>query len=366
MSIPLDNTLSLAILHSGWFTHRDLHNLFESHEKYSDMLVDFLWEKQTPTPWMTSDRRAKILTSLATVDIFKLKDIIRDKNISIYTKHSTEYPERLRVIKQAPYMLYIRGILRAERKMLAVVGSRRSTSYGRKILDKIIPELVRAGCGIVSGWAHGIDALSHEITIASDGYTISVFGCGVEQYYPVENTRLFDSIIASGWALVSIFPIGTEPEPYHFPIRNEIVAALSDGIIIPEAAIKSGTLITAQLALDHGRDVFAAPGDIFRETSMGTNWLIARGEAKCITSATDILEEYFPNVTSSTISMFSEKVWDDDDQKAIYHIILDGYNTPDSIWQNSDYTIDTIVMTLTMLEIDGHIRLGVGGKYEVL
>jgi DNA processing protein len=146
---------------------------------------------------MTSDRRAKILANLATIDVVKLEQILRDKNISIYTTHSTEYPERLRVIKQAPYMLYVRGILRAERKMLGIVGSRRSTNYGHKILDKIIPELVGAGCGIVSGGAHGIDALSHEITIASDGYTISVFGCGVEQYYPVENTRLFDSIITS-------------------------------------------------------------------------------------------------------------------------------------------------------------------------
>ena len=151
-----------------------------------------------------------------------------------------------------------------------------------------------------------------------------------------------------------------------FPIRNEVVAALSDGIIIPEAGIKSGTLITAQLALDHGRDVFAVPGDILRETSEGTNQLIARGEAKCIRSATDILEEYFPNVTSTTISMFAEKVWDDQEHKAIYEIILDGYNTPDSINQNSKYSIDIITMTLTMLEIDGHIRLGAGGKYEIL
>jgi predicted Rossmann fold nucleotide-binding protein DprA/Smf involved in DNA uptake len=99
---------------------------------------------------------------------------------------------------------------------------------------------------------------------------------------------------------------------------------------------------------------------------MGTNSLIARGEAKCITSATDILEEYFPNVTSTTISMFAEKVFDTPEQENIYNIIIDGYNTPDSIGQNSDYTIDMITMTLTMLEIEGHIRLGAGGKYEIL
>jgi DNA processing protein len=325
-----------------------------------------LWKKETKTPWITLDRRSKILEKLATIDRVILGEILKNKNIAIVTINSDRYPAKLRAIKQAPYLLYVRGILREERKMLAVVGSRRSTSYGRKILERIIPDLIWSGCGIVSGGAHGIDAMSHEITLASGGYTISVFGSGVDLFYPVENTRLFESII-SGWsALVSIFPIGTLPEPYNFPIRNEIVAALSDGIIIPEAAIKSGTLITAQLALDHGRDVFAAPGDIFRETSIGTNGLIARGEAKCISSASDILEEYFPNIPSEILSLFPEKVFDSDEQKVIYDIIIDGNNTPDSIWQISDYTIDIITMTLTMLEIDGHIRLGAGGKYEVI
>jgi DNA processing protein len=147
---------------------------------------------------MTADRRNKILEKIVTIDIPKLEQILREKNINIITAESSSFPEKLSVIKQAPYLLYVRGDLREERKMLGVVGSRRSTSYGRKILEKIIPELVRASCGIVSGGAHGIDAMSHEITLASCGYTISVFGCGVDQYYPIENTRLFDSIILSG------------------------------------------------------------------------------------------------------------------------------------------------------------------------
>ncbi len=315
---------------------------------------------------MTDDRRNKILEKLSKVDIIKIEKVIQEKNIEIVTIESEKYSEKLRTIKQSPYLLYVRGDLREERKMLGVVGSRRSTSYGKKILDKIIPELVHANCGIVSGGAHGIDALSHSITLESGGYTISVFGSGIDIFYPAQNTKLFEDIIAQWWALVSIFPIGTEPEAFNFPIRNEIVAALSDGIIIPEAASKSGTLITAQLALEHGRDVFAIPGDVFRETSMGTNNLIARGEAKCIQNATDILEEYFPNMTSTTISMFAEKNFEDEYQKNIYNTIIEWYNTPDSIWQNSSYTIDTIIMTLSLLEIDGHISLWAGGKYEVI
>lgn len=366
MDNPISPTLALVVLHSSGFTQKDLQRFFENQQNYSDILFDLLWAKNTPTPWMTRERRVKILEKLATIDTVKLEEILKTKNIHTITMDWDLYPEKLRAIKQAPYLLYVRGILKEERKMLGVVGSRRSTSYGRKILEMIIPELVHANCGIVSGGAYGIDAISHELTLAASGYTISVFGSGVDLYYPAENTKLFDSIIAQWWALVSIFPLGTLPEMYNFPIRNEIVAALSDGIIIPEAAAKSGTLITAQLALDHGRDVFAAPGDIFRETSMGTNWLIARGEAKAISNATDILEEYFPNLTTTTISMFADKVFDSDEQKVVYGIITDGNNTPDSIGQNSEYTIDIITITLTMLEIDGHIRLGAGGKYEVI
>ena len=362
----MDNLLSLSILHSGGFTHKDLKKLFENKQNYSDILEDFLCTWNTQTPWITDDRRAKILEKIPKIDSTKLEKVISEKNIDIVTIHSDNYPEKLRTIKQSPYLLYVRWILREERKMLWIVGSRRSTSYGKKILEKIIPELVHANCGIVSGWAHGIDAMSHEIALNSGGYTISVFGSGVDILYPVQNTKLFENIIIWWWALVSIFPIGTEPEPYYFPIRNEVVAALSDGIIIPEAAEKSGTLITANLALEHGRDVFAIPGDVFRETSIGTNGLIARGEAKCIQSATDILEEYFPNVSSTTISMFAEKHWESEDQKNIYNIIIEWYNTPDSIWQNSEYTIDSITVTLSLLEIDGHIRLGVWGKYEVI
>jgi DNA processing protein len=172
--------------------------------------------------------------------------------------------------------------------------------------------------------------------------------------------------LARWWALVSIFPIGTKSEAYMFPIRNEIVAALSDGIIIPEAGIKSGTLITAWLALEHGRDVFAVPWDIFRETSEWTNWLIARWEAKCICSAHDILEEYFPDISMTTASLFSEKEFASEEQKNIYSALSEWYNTPDQLWQNTQYSIDTIIMTLALLEMEWHIRLSRLGSYELL
>ena len=362
----MNNLLSLAALHSGGFTHKDLKKIFETNQNYSEVLDDLLWDWKTLTPWMTSERRNTILEKMRKIDIVKIKKIIDEKSIHIITVESELYPEKLKTINQTPYLLYVRGNLREERKMLGIVWSRKNTNYGKKILEKIIPELVNASCGIVSWGAYGIDALSHMITLDNNWYTISVFGSGIDKYYPVENTKLFEDIISKWLALVSIFPIGTQPEPFYFPIRNEIVAALSDWIIIPEAWIKSGTLITANLALEHGRDVFAIPGDVFRETSMGSNRLIARGEAKCTQSATDILEEYFPNITSTTLSMFAEKVWEDNNQKMIYNIIMEWHNTPDSIWQNSDYTIDIITTTLTLLEINWHIRLWSWWRYETI
>ena len=360
------DTYFLAFLHSAGFTHKDLKKIFETHENYEEIYKWFITGKKKELPWMTDERKNKILGKLVHINTEGIRKVIEEKKIQLITIDSWEYPEKLRTIKQSPYFLYVRWTLREERKMLGIVGSRKNTQYGKKILEKIIPELISAGCGIVSGGAYGIDAISHDITLQYDGYTISVFGCSVDIYYPVQNSKLFDTILEKWWALVSIFPIWTEAEPYMFPIRNEVVAALSDGIIIPEAWSKSGTLITAGLALEHGRDVFAVPWDIFRETSEWCNQLIARGEAKCTRSASDILEEYFPNISMTPTSLFSEKIWESEKEKIIYTTISEWNNTPDSIWENTEYDIWEIIMTLSLLEMNGHIRLGNGGRYEIL
>lgn len=215
----------------------------------------------------------------------------------------------------------------------------------------------------MSGWAHGIDTLGHQLTIDNNGHTISVFGSWIDIFYPKSNSQLFEKIITHWGALVSIFPIGTTPEPYYFPIRNEIVAALSDGIIIPEAWEKSGTLITAQLALEHGRDVFAVPGDIFRETSTGTNGLIARGEAKCTLNAHDILEEYLSDV-GVKIPENNEIFWESEIQKNIYNQIYNWIDTPDSISETIQIPIHEIMIEVSMMEINGLIKLNNNGKYE--
>ena len=171
----MDN--SIAYLHSGGFTHKDLKKIFETHTNYREVYDGYISGKGVDTPWMTPDRRAKILTQLQTIDTQKIDTIIEAKSIQLITLDSPHYPERLSTIKQSPYVLYVRGNLREARKMLGIVGSRKNTNYGKRVLEHIIPELTRSGCGIISGGAYGIDAISHELTLASDGYTISVFGC---------------------------------------------------------------------------------------------------------------------------------------------------------------------------------------------
>lgn len=360
------NLIWLAHLHAAGFSQKDLEKLSTSWYSFDMISQSMQSEKDVPTPWITPERKNKICEKIKEIDRNLLEKAIHQYNIEIIIQENPLYPARLKNLKDAPYLIYVRWNLEEKRLSLGIVWSRKNTLYGERILEHIIPAIVVSGATIVSGWAYGIDTLSHEIALKYGWYTISVFWCWVDISYPPKNQALFENILKNQGALISIFPIWTEPEPYMFPIRNEIVAALSDGIIIPEAWIKSGTLITANLALEQGRDVFAIPWDIFRETSAGTNMLIATWQAKCITQATDILEEYFPTNWNNQTSLLEEKNFDSDDERVIYNAIRTWYNTPDLLWQNTPLPIETIIPTLTLLEIGWHILLGKAGKYEIL
>ena len=360
-----NNLIHLAALHCAWFTQKDLAKLMQGQSSADTLFSDLLrWN--LATPWIPTERRKLIDEQVQKINLEAITQTCLSLGIQIININDNSYPLRLKTLKSPPYVIYIRGNLDEKKLMFGIVGSRKSTSYSNKILEHIIPTLVAIDSGIVSGWAHGVDALAHEITLNQDGYTISVFGSGIDIYYPVKNRDLFARILSSWWALLSVFPIGTLPEPYMFPVRNEIVAALSDGVIIPEAWLKSGTLITAGLALEQGRDVFAVPWDIFRETSAGTNMLIASGQAKAISKIEDILEEYLPRTPESQTSFFEEKVFDSDWEKIVFWAIQNWYQNPDLIGQNTDLSIEEIIMTLTLLEINGHIRLWKNGSYEIL
>jgi DNA processing protein len=223
-------------------------------------------------------------------------NLLKEIGGTILTFREDSYPRRLRDIYDPPALLYVRGALKREDELaVAIVGSRKTSPYGRWITEKVSEELAHHGVTIVSGMARGIDSVAHQGAISGGGRTIAVLGCGVDVVYPSENRNLFNQIIDRG-AVLSEFPMGSPPEGGHFPRRNRIISGLSFGVVVVQASAESGSLITASYALEQGREVFAVPGNVGAEGSRGTNRLIKEG-AKLVETTEDILEEILPQWT---------------------------------------------------------------------
>jgi DNA processing protein len=210
----------------------------------------------------------------------------RDAGVEIITAGDQQYPERLRDTPDPPLFLYVKGSLRRE-DGVAMVGTRKPTHYGLTVTHRIAYEMASAGFAIVSGLARGIDTQAHKGALAAKGRTIAVLGCGIDVVYPPENRGLLQDIISSG-AVVTENPFGTKPEAGYFPARNRIISGLSLGTVIIEATEDSGSLITADYALEQERKLFAVPGNIGSPNSKGTNSLIKQG-AVLVEGAADIL-----------------------------------------------------------------------------
>ncbi len=216
---------------------------------------------------------------------------VRENNFNIIFKEDECYPPLLSEIYEPPEFIYVVGdktLLKADK--LAVVGSRKGGSYGWNCLNRVLPDLCDAGLVIVSGMAYGIDSISHKIALRENGKTIGVNAGGLLHLYPAGNRGLIDKIIEKG-CVISEFALDIIPRPFYFPIRNRVIAGISKAILVVEAALKSGSLITARLGLEQNRDILAIPGNIDSPLSKGTNYLIQQG-ARLITSSQDILDEY--------------------------------------------------------------------------
>jgi len=214
-----------------------------------------------------------------------------DAGITVLSIEDDCYPSRLKEIYDPPVVLYVRG--NAEilcRPGVAVVGTRHPTPYGSGMAERLACDLAAQGLVIISGMARGVDTASHRGAISAKGKTVAVFGTGVDVTYPKENSRLSEQILALGGALVSEFPLGTFAAPQNFPIRNRILSGMSLGVLVVEAAEYSGTRITARLALEQNRDVFAVPGNVTNKNSWGPNTLIKQG-AKLVATWEDVWED---------------------------------------------------------------------------
>lgn len=220
---------------------------------------------------------------------------LKDYRVECLTVDSTGYPSLLRQLSCPPPVLYYRGDLKSfEQPAVAIVGSRRSTFYGKEVAARLAGELAAAGVTVVSGMALGVDTSAHRGALENNGYTIAILGCGLDQCYPPQNRDLMDQIISNG-AVLSEFPVGTKPLPHHFPQRNRIISGLCLGTVVVEATAKSGSLITADFALEQNREVFAVPGNVGSPYSRGCHQLIKDG-ARLVESAADILSEISVNL----------------------------------------------------------------------
>ena len=215
----------------------------------------------------------------------------RDASIAVVTMDDPLYPRRLKEIYDPPVILYVRGDASLlEKPGIAVVGTRHPTPYGSGIAERLGADLAAQGLVIISGMARGVDTAGHRGAISAKGKTVAVFGTGVDVIYPKENSRLSEQILSGGGALISEFPLGTFAAPQNFPIRNRIISGMSIGVLVVEAAEYSGTRITARLALEQNRDVFAVPGNVTNKNSWGPNTLIKQG-AKLVATWEDVWED---------------------------------------------------------------------------
>lgn len=239
---------------------------------------------------------ARSLASGCTFDeAVEQQNRMRARGVTLVTFHDPLYPESLREILDPPLTIFARGDLELlNHPGIAIVGTRKPTPYGMAVAEKLGGDLAVAGLNVISGMARGIDTAAHRAALAAGGRTTAVFGCGVDVVYPSENRRLHEEISTKGLA-ISEFPMGAPAYPQNFPIRNRIVSGMSCGVLVVEGAQYSGSAITARLAMDQGREVYAVPGNITSQASWGPNLLIRQG-AKLVATAQDIVNELSPEI----------------------------------------------------------------------
>lgn len=274
---------------------------------------------------------------------------IERSGVRLVTCRMEEYPPLLREIHDPPPFLYVKGSMAGLDTALAIVGSRRASSYGVTTTRKLAAALAGQGVAVVSGLARGIDTAAHEGVLQEGGHTVAILGCGVDVIYPPENRRLYGELAERG-AVVSEFALGTRPVPENFPRRNRIISGISRGVLVVEATEKSGSLITAQFALDQGRDVFAVPGNITSAGSMGTNRLIKQG-ARLVESVEDIVEELAPGRSrplpiSSGPQLTAEET-------SLCTLLADGPLQIDDLHGRSGLTVSVLSAMLLRLELRG-------------
>jgi DNA processing protein len=345
----------------GPATARLLIDAFGSPSQVFDAGMDRLLSMKSLT-----GKRAENVTSFGDWELVdRVLEECERKEVSMICYGSTAYPALLAQIADPPTVIYFKGRFDPhDRYAISIVGSRRATTYGKSITQQISEGLSSMGFTIVSGMARGIDCIAHIGAIKRDGRTIAVLGSGIDVVYPPESLDLYRRIQANG-AVISEFPLGTEPLRENFPRRNRIISGVSLGVIVVEAAKGSGTLITAQSALDQNREVFAVPGNINSANSYGTNALLKKG-AKLITHPDDVVQELGPVLKGFIRAEKKQQLEISVEEKQICDILTGEPVHIDEITRKAGFPSAKVLGLLLGLELRSVVRQMEGKKFFLI
>ena len=358
-----------AVLHKSWEDSK-------KHERLLRTLLlnatgEQLWNASGPEleqwfPEIPAEVWQHFLRRRAKTDLENVESYLKKHEIHMLLCNEPSYPTMLKEIHQPPAILYWKGNLDVTGLHIAVVGSRKADQYGLSVAETLGRELSQAQVRVVSGLAMGIDARSHKGALDGPAGTIAVQGCGIDRIYPVRNRELAEQILAhERGCILTEFPLGSDPLAWHFPQRNRIISGLAKGVVVVQAAVKSGAFITVETALEQGRDVFAVPGQIHNPLSAGPHRFLQEG-AKLVTCANDILEEYGQE------SLFSSEELKESEQAAmtltreeervLQHITAEPV-TIEELAYLCKLSIAELMPVLSMLELYGLVQQMIGRKY---
>lgn len=298
------------------------------------------------------------------LDLDRLYESILGQDITVLTLQDEDYPRLLREIDQSPPVLYVRGALTpADEFAVAMVGTRRVSAYGQQITRDTSLFLAGNGLTIVSGLARGVDGLAHQHALKAGGRTIAVLGSGVDVIYPPEHRKLAEAIIENG-AVISDYPLGTQPEGINFPPRNRIISGLSLATIVVEAGERSGALITSDFALEQGREVFAVPGNVLSPASRGTNRLIQKG-AYALVSPQDVLDVLSLSQLEAIKSARQVLPADETETRILKVIGFEPVHV-DEVCNQCGMPVEKVSAALTMMELKGLVQHVGGMRYAAV
>lgn len=311
----------------------------------------------------------KILGDDHATDFYKklqsVDDIVEDlkkRDVHYITCYDDEYPEQLAEVYDRPLLLFVKGnVSTLKKRCISVVGTRRPTRYGAKVAEEFSREFAKAGLCIVSGFARGIDSIAHKACVENGCETVAVFACGLDVVYPAEHRGLMDSVLANGGAIVSEYPMGTKPLQYHFPERNRIVSGLGEAVFLPQAATKSGSLITIRLAIEQGKDIFIVPSNIYDEESAGNNELLREMPHALVIKPEDVLDAMHISrevVEKKTIEL-------DFTQNQILEYLKDEERHVEDLIELTGLNVSELTSVLFDLEIEGLIVKTAGNYYAL-